>query len=92
MINMFDVTNMKEEDLQNLKEIIDKEIHKRKDAETRRLIQNFCDAFNELASNINVKLWIEVYCDKCNWEDEIDVINYFGNNGKTKLTIEDFKF
>lgn len=92
MTNMLDITTMENEDLQSLKTAIDEEIRNRKDAETRRLIQNFCDAFNELASNIIAELWVEVNCEECDWEDEIDVIDYFSDNGKRKLTIDDFRF
>ena len=77
---------MTKEDLEKLYDDIYQELELRQKERRAELVRIFCKAYNELKDEFPfVELYAERYCEHCDEEFEIDILDFFDH-----ITPDDF--
>ena len=85
----FNLNELTYDELKALHEATLLEMNKIKDDYRRELIQNVCDAMNDLHAEFpSVELRMGAVCCECGYDDDYDVLYRFCGN--SKMTIDDF--
>ena len=75
-----DLTQMNTQELEALSKAIEQEVDKRRTGRRNDLIEDVIFAIKALRKEFpHTSLCVEYECDACDYCDEVDVLEYFGN-------------